>query len=73
MTITGIYATQVLIEKAYGNYLGLYRLGQFMAQSMGLKLMRVVCTASLVKLSDNLKKADLHDLEATILRNGIKP
>ncbi len=68
MTITGIYATQLMIEKVYGNYLGLYRLGQFMAQGMGLKLARVVCTTSLVKLSDKKNRSDLQDLKETILR-----
>jgi hypothetical protein len=62
MTVTGVYATQLLLEKAYGNYLSLHRLGQFMASQMGAKLTRVVCTASYVKLSDGIPKRQLSDL-----------
>ena len=35
--MTGFYATQYVVERAYGNYLGLCRLGEFMAHEMGLK------------------------------------
>jgi hypothetical protein len=40
-----------LAEKAYGNYLGLYRLGEFMAGEMGIKMKEVVCIATALKLS----------------------
>ena len=50
LSITGYYATQYLVERAYGNYLGLCRLGHFMAHEMGLKLDRMVCIATPVKL-----------------------
>lgn len=46
LSVTGFYATQYIFEKAYGNYLGLWRLGQFMAHEMGLELRRVTCIAS---------------------------
>lgn len=49
MAITGFYATQFQYEKAYGNYLGLERLGRFMAQQLGLRLVQVVCVASIVE------------------------
>ena len=51
MTVVAFYATQLLMEKAYGNYLGLYRLGRFMAEQMGLKLKDVICIASDLKLN----------------------
>jgi hypothetical protein len=41
---------QYLFERAYGNYLGLVRLGRFMAHEMGLQLERVVCMAAVAKL-----------------------
>ena len=44
--MTGFYATQHIVEKAYGNYLGLCRLGQFMAHEMGLRLDRMTCIAT---------------------------
>lgn len=65
--MTGFYAKQLHVEKAYGNYLGLYELGRFMAKQMGLKLTQVVCIASCLELSE-LKKHDLHGLE-TDLKN----
>lgn len=41
MAITGFYATQRLLDKGYGNFLGLCRLGAFMAHEMGLQLVRM--------------------------------
>jgi len=46
MIVVALYANQLLIEKAYGNYLGLYRLGRFMAREMGLTLKSVTCIAT---------------------------
>jgi len=41
---------QYLFERAYGNYLGLKRLGEFMAHEMSLRLERVICIAAVGKL-----------------------
>ena len=49
LSVTGFYATQYIFERAYGNYLGLYRLGRFMAQEMGRQLTQVTCVASPAK------------------------
>lgn len=46
LSVTGFYATQYIFERAYGNYLGLCRLGRFMAHEMGLRLAQVTCIAS---------------------------
>jgi hypothetical protein len=46
LAITGFYATQYLFERAYGNYLGLCRLGRFLAHEMNLTLTRMTCVAS---------------------------
>ena len=54
--VTGYYATQYVVERAYGNYLGLCRLGRFMAHEMGLKFDQMTCIATPVKL-DRTKKA----------------
>ena len=51
--VTGFYANQTMLEKAYGNYLGLYWLGKFMAHEMNLKLSKVNCIASVLKLTSN--------------------
>src|ERR1700730_7888231 len=44
LTVLGFYPVHYVFERAYGNYLGLAHLGQFMAKEMGLNLTRVVCT-----------------------------
>ncbi len=49
LAVTGFYATQYLFDRAYGNYLGLCRLGRFMAHEMGLKLTRMTCIASVAQ------------------------
>ena len=46
MNITGYYATQHIFNKAFGNYIGLYNLGLFMAHEMGLELKTVTCIAA---------------------------
>lgn len=61
LVITGVYATQNVFEKAYGNYKGLYHLGVFMAQEMGLVLKCVTCFANVAKLG-NVNKSDVNDL-----------
>lgn len=45
LAITGFYGTQYLFERGYGNYLGLSRIGRFLAHEMDLKLTRVTCVA----------------------------
>jgi thymidylate synthase len=62
LIITGVYATQYIFEKAYGNYLGLYHLGKFMAHEMGMKLLQVRCKASRVKYAGNSPKKDFDQL-----------
>jgi len=50
LAVTGFYATQYMFDRAYGNYLGLCRLGRFMAAQMGLQLVRMTCIAAVAKL-----------------------
>jgi thymidylate synthase len=59
LSITGIYATQLQFEKAYGNYLGLYWLGRFMAKQLGLTLTQVICMATVVQRSHHEKTKEL--------------
>lgn len=44
LAVNGFYATQFLFERAYGNYLGLCRLGRFVAHELGLELVQMNCT-----------------------------
>ena len=46
LSVTGFYATQYMFERAYGNYLGLCRLGRFMAHEMELRLSQIICIAT---------------------------
>lgn len=55
LTLNAFYATQLLFNKAYGNYLGLCRLGDFMAHEMGLSFERMNCFVGVAKI-DNISK-----------------
>lgn len=57
LAVTGYYATQHIVTKAYGNYLGLIRLGQFMADALGLQLRRMNCVAAKVVLGVTKEQA----------------
>lgn len=73
LTVVAFYANQTLAEKAYGNYLGLYRLGAFMAGAMGIKMKEVVCIATALKLSDSITKTSckpIADAIRTVLKNA---
>lgn len=69
LAVTGVYATQDIVDKAYGNYIGLHRLGTFMAHEMGLKLDQLTCIATpAVRGSTN--KGQLHEL-ANLVSNSL--
>jgi len=50
MAVNGFYAMQYLFERAYGNYLGLCRLGRFVAHELGLQLSQMTCTVGIGQL-----------------------
>jgi hypothetical protein len=50
LTVVAFYPLHYIFERAYGNYLGLAHLGQFMAKEMGLSLRCVVCVAGVARL-----------------------
>jgi len=58
LAVTGFYATQHIFEKAYGNYLGLYRLGHFVAHEMKLRLVRMTCISASARLG-NVDKSEV--------------
>jgi thymidylate synthase len=72
LTMNAFYATQQLLNKAYGNYLGLCRLGNFMAHEMGLTFSRMNCFVGVAKLEhigkekNILKKSNLHIITPVI-------
>ena len=57
LVVNAFYATQQLFDKAYGNYLGLARLGAFMAHEMRLPLVRLNVFAGVAKL-ERIAKTD---------------
>ena len=60
--ITGYYGHEYIVDKAYGNYLGLAKLGEFMAHEMGLKLEQISVVASVASLgSRKISKAQLKE------------
>ncbi len=68
LAVTGFYATQHIFTKAYGNYLGLIRLGHFVAKALGLKLKRMTCFAGVAKLGDKIKREDAQELLPQLIK-----
>jgi hypothetical protein len=62
LTLNAFYATQLLFEKAYGNFLGLCRLGGFLALEMGLSFTSFNCFIGSEKLS--VSKVSMNNLVA---------
>lgn len=56
LNVIGFYAKQYIFERAYGNYLGLYRLGQFMAQEMGIPFTQVTCITAKAEIGEHSKR-----------------
>jgi len=57
LMMNAFYATQQILRKGYGNYLGLCRLGAFMAHEMGLRLAKVSIFVGVAKI-DRIGKSD---------------
>ena len=65
MTMLALYPMHFLYERAYGNYLGLVKLGEYVSQESGRRLVQVTCVADVAKR--DLKKADASPLHKEIL------
>ena len=61
VSLNAFYATQYMVSRAYGNYLGLCRLGRFIAHELDLQLVRVTCQIGLAELDAN--KGDLSGIQ----------
>ena len=59
--LNAFYATQQLFVKTYGNWLGLARLGVFLAHEMGLRFDRLTCFAGIEKMDQRPRSGDLLD------------
>lgn len=61
LSLNAFYATQQLFVKAYGNWLGLCRLGAFVANETGLHFTTLNCFAGIQKMDERPKSGDLLD------------
>lgn len=66
LAVNAFYAAQYLVERAYGNYLGLCRLGQFVAHELGLPLVRMTCFTGIAEC--DMTKAKISDVLSEISR-----
>ena len=65
LCVTGYYPKEHILDRGYGNYLGLCRLGQFMASEIGLELAQMTCFVS-VACVGNFAKTPLRNLKKNI-------
>jgi hypothetical protein len=65
LAVKADYPCQYLFERGYGNYLGLCRLGKFMARELKLELTQLTCTVGIAMRGQKSKQV-LRGLEATL-------
>src|SRR5262249_6257528 len=71
LAITGYYPVQYVFAKAYGNYLGLCRLGKFMAHELQLQAVRMTCIAAVAVRGENKSSlVSLQDVVREALRTS---
>ncbi|MDX1109917.1 thymidylate synthase [Sinorhizobium medicae] len=58
LVLNAFYATQQIFDKAYGNYLGLKQLGEFMAYELKMPFVRLNVTVGVAKL-ERISKTDI--------------
>lgn len=66
LAITGYYPSEYILDRGYGNYLGLCHLGRYMAYNMGLRLTRMNCIVSHPLLSGPARKTPLRSLATLV-------
>lgn len=64
LCLNAFYASQYLVERAYGNYVGLCRLGRFAAHELGVPLTRMTCFTGIAECE--VAKNRLEGLLATV-------
>ena len=63
--VTALYPTQYVFERAYGNYMGIYHLGTFIAHETNRRFKRMTCITIAPKLGD-VGKGKLRPLESLV-------
>jgi len=66
LAMNAFYATQQIFEKGYGNFLGLARLGLFMANQIGVALDRLTCFVGIEKMDGDHVPAPGAELEKLV-------
>lgn len=66
LSITAYYPSQHLVSRAYGNYLGVYHLGLFVAKEMELQFAGMTCFAARLSIGSNISKSELFGLLKTV-------
>lgn len=66
LNVNAFYATQYLVERGYGNYLGLCRLGAFVAHELKLPLQRFTCLVGVGQIQGKISKRSLDPIFAAL-------
>ena len=66
LAVEAYYPTQYVLDRGYGNYLGLANLGLFMAHQLGLRLARLNCFVAHPELGNGVTKEELRPLAAMV-------
>lgn len=66
LALSAYYPTQYVLDRAYGNYLGLCQLGFFMARQLGLRLARLNCFIGKPELGGGVTKGKISQLEQVV-------
>ncbi|NQU22354.1 MAG: thymidylate synthase [Candidatus Nealsonbacteria bacterium] len=66
MAVSGYYPMEYIYVRGYGNYLGLCRLGQFVAHQLGLEMTKMTCFVGVGKPGEVAKKKNLRALAENI-------
>lgn len=72
LSVFGYYPTQTMYEKAYGNYLGLWRLGEFVAHEWGLTMTSLTCVSVVAKSSGGKRGKAARDLLDSLEEMGVE-
>jgi len=72
LCLNAFYASQYMVERAYGNYVGLCRLGRFAAHELGLPLARMTCFTGIAEceVAKNKLSTLLHAVDAVVAVEG---
>ena len=74
LAVTAFYPLQTVFAKAYGNYLGLCRLGRFVAHELNLRFTCLTCVAAVAtRAAPKSRLADLAEEVASVLSAAGQP